>query len=349
MAVRRTSFARCLREVAKAPRTHVWAFVGAEKALADMAMSRISQELGLPTRRISKGFTPLNVLHTMGELDFMADKWVVVLDGVKKIDRLDQFKKDIPAALGENYLFIVGEDLAEDVQEWVAELGKVVNCEKIENRKDLMDVMDRIFSDEQIRLTSSAVNAIIGLTGYSVGALKNAAGLLRVYYKPEGGPLDLDYNEIIHVVPSLSYEDVFSVVSEVLYRNMHMSLDYYQKLKQRQDVQMLFLSLLLSVFRDLWVYARLGELSQEQQQELGVDQRTYAKIKSVVTPSEQDLSRIYCLVLDVYRHSKSAANEDFVVEALLVHIIRILQGEEVGQFPITRRHAKIAPPCPTKT
>lgn len=347
MAVRRTSFARCMREVNKAPRTQLWAFVGSDRALADMASSRILQEISVPTRKIGKGFSPLNVFHTMGELDLMAEKWAVVLDGVKKLDRFDQFKMGLSEALGTNYLVILGEELPEDVQEWVAALGgKVVNCERPENRKDLLDVMGRIFADHEIRLTSSAVNAVIALTGYSVGALKNAAGLLRMYYKPEGGVLDLDYNEIIQVVPSLNYEDVFAVVTEVLYRNMGLAMDYYQKLKQRTDIQWLFLDRLLSIFRDLWVHVRLGELTPDQQAELGVDQRTYAKIKGMVPPSEQDLSRIYKLVLDVYRYSKSAADEDFVVEALLVHIIRILQGEEVGPFPLTIRHARIAPARP---
>jgi DNA polymerase III delta subunit len=210
--------------------------------------------------------------------------------------------------------------------------------------------MDRIFGDQEIRLTSAAVNALISLSGYSIGSLRNAAQILRLYYKPEGGMLELDFNEIVAVVPSLNYEDVFAVVNEVLYQNMSLAIDYYQKLKDRKaEVQWLFLDRLLAIFRDLWVHARIGvDLTSEQQADLGVDQRSYAKIKVMIPPSDEDLSRIYKLVLDVYRHSKSSADEDFVIEVLLVHIIKILRHEEVGPFPLTIRHGKICPPEPSQ-
>ncbi len=93
--------------------------------------------------------------------------------------------------------------------------------------------------------------------------------------------------------------------------------------------------------------SRLGiELSMEQQNDLGLDNRTFSKVKNMVLPSEQDLSRIYKLVLDVYEHAKSAADEDFVVEVLLVHIIKTLQRDEVGTFPLIMRYAKNPSPRP---
>lgn len=346
--VRRMSFARYMREIEKGPNTRIWAFVGEEKALIDMASARLLQEINLPTRRITSKFTPMNVFHTMGDLDLMADKWAVVLDGVKKIDKLDAFKKGMSDSLGQNYLILLGENLDSDIQEWAGQFGKVVNCEKVDNRKDLLDVMGRIFGDQGIRLTTGAVPAVLNLTGSSVGAMKNAAGLLRAYYGADGRVLDLDDWQIKEVVPSLNYEDVFAVVNEILYRRRNQALAYYQKLKERSDVQYLFLDRVLAIFRDLWVISRVGELSPDQQSEMGIDQRTYAKIKSLNPPSEEALARIYRVVLEIYQHSKSAADEDFVVEAMLIYIDKILNGDNVGPFPLTIRNAKISPARPSE-
>jgi len=160
-----------------------------------------------------------------------------------------------------------------------------------------------------------------------------------MYYDPTGGPLELDYSDVVKVVPALSYEDVFAVVAEVLYRNMATAIGYYKQLSERDDVQWLFLDRLLSIFRDLWVYSRLGDLSMEQQDDLGIDTRTYGKIRAMATPSDDELSRIYRLVLDVYASTKGAADQDFVVEALLAFVIRILRGEDAGRFPTAIRTA----------
>jgi len=338
--VRKMGFARFLRDQ-KLNKTKIWCFVGSDGALVNMGSQRLIKQIGWPVRRVQGKLSAVGVGHVMGELELVADRWVMVLDDAKKVDRFEAFKRMVAETLGDNYIIILASEKAdEEFLDWAGNVGKVVNCDKVENRRDLMEILENIFADANIRLASQAGQAVMNLSGFSVGPLRNAARLLRMYYDPEGGPLELDYSDVVKVVPALNYEDVFAVVSEVLYGRMATAVDYYQKLSDREDVQWLFLDRLLSIFRDLWVYSRLGELGLEQQEDLGLDSRTYAKIGALTPPSEEMLSRIYRLVLDVYGSTKRAADQDFVVESLLVFVIRILRGEDVGRFPTTKASAK---------
>lgn len=320
------------------PKWHVWALVGDDTALVDIATTRLVAELDLPMRKITGKTNGISILHVMNELDMLADRWVLVLDNPKRIDGLAHFVQDLPKALGKsNYLIMTG-DVPEDIMEFVSTAGKAVNCEKPDGKKDLYEVLDRIFVDQRIRLTMDAANAIISVTGFSVGAIKNAAGVLRLYYAKGDENLDLGYNEVTAIVPTMNYEDVFTVVNEILRRNQPTALDYYSRLAERGDIQWLFMDRLITAFRDIYLFTKFGDLTAEQQDDLGLDIRSYSRIKNMGYPlSEKEALRIFRVVLDVYHHAKGSADRDFMVQTMIAYIIKVLRGEEAGLFPARRK------------
>jgi len=161
--VRKMGFPRFLRDT-KTNKIHIWAFVGDDPALLDMGSQRLIKALGLPVQKLTGKVNPMSVGHAMGELEMITNQWVLVLDDVKKIDKLDFFNKMVVDTIGENYLILIAnEKVLEEVLEWVGTTGRVVNCDKIESRKDLLDILERIFADANIRLASHAGQAVLNL------------------------------------------------------------------------------------------------------------------------------------------------------------------------------------------
>jgi hypothetical protein len=328
-----------MKDAGKSDKFQYWVFTGSDRTLLNIATERLFKLLKRPVQKISGKTSALSILHTCGELDLMADAgWVLVLENVAKVQDFDLFKEGIGEALAGNYLVIIGEQVDEGVQRWVSECsGRIITCEKIENRVDFLKAVEQIFVAANISLTESSLNALLALTGFSTGAVLNATRLLREYYDPSGAHLELGYNEIVEVVPALNFEDVFSVITEVIYGNMKQALDYYHKLTERDsEIHFLFMDRMLDVLRDIWLFRRMGELTTEQQEDLELDKRTYRKIKNQTWVfKDEDLYCIYKVGLSVLEMLQSTPVKPmFIVEAFLIYSVRVLRGEKVVEFPV---------------
>jgi len=331
--VRKVSFARYLKTLEKVPATKVWTFYGADRSLINTALEFAQLAIGdIPARRVSGKLSALSLLHTMGDLDFLADKWTLIIDGFAKVSHLDQLKPEFKDAHTDNYVFILEtNELDPTVLEWLASVGKVVNCQSIDDKDAFAQLVLQIFAINHLAMKQNAFFSLRELLGQSVGSFQNAALLLRFYYgATEANPKTLSKSDIEGVVPVLNYEDVFAVVESILYRNLPQALNYYTEMASKAGTQLLFLDRLLALIRDMWVFAKCQRhFNEEQKSDLSVGTRVYARLAKLrYMPSVRSLERIYVMVLQVYCNLKSNVDQDHMIKVMMANIIKMLDGQQ---------------------